>query len=169
MKDIANYMKIAKITIISVGKIKEAFYQDAVAEYSKRLSAYCKLEIKELTDEKTPEGASAETEKLIKEKEGGRILKTLDEKAYSLALSIDGKKYDSPGFAGQLEKLTLSGKSHIQFIIGGSLGLSEKVLQKADGKVSFSDMTFPHQLMRVILLEQIYRAFRINNNEPYHK
>jgi len=169
MKDIVNYMKIAKITIISVGKIKEAFYQDAVAEYSKRLSAYCKLEIKELPDEKTPEGASEETENLIKEKEGARILKAMDEKACSLALAIEGKKYDSPGFAGYLERLTVSGKSHIQFIIGGSLGLSKTVLDKADGKVSFSDMTFPHQLMRVILLEQIYRGFRINNNEPYHK
>lgn len=162
-------MKIAKITIISVGKIKEAFYRDAIAEYSKRLSAYCKMEIKELPDEKTPEGVSAETENLIKEKEGGRILKALDEKAYSLALAIDGKKYDSPGFAGYLENLTLSGESHIQFIIGGSLGLSKKVLDKTDGKVSFSDMTFPHQLMRVILLEQLYRSFRINNHEPYHK
>ena len=162
-------MKIAKITIISVGKIKEAFYQDAVAEYSKRLSAYCKLEIKELTDEKTPEGASAETEKLIKEKEGGRILKALDEKAYSLALSIDGKKYDSPGFAGQLEKLTLSGKSHIQFIIGGSLGLHRTVSERADEKISFSDLTFPHQLMRILLAEQIYRSYRIIHGEPYHK
>lgn len=162
-------MKIAKMTIISVGKIKEAFYQDAVAEYSKRLSAYCKLEIKELSDEKTPESASAETEKLIKEKEGGRILKAMDAKAYSIALAIEGEKYDSPGFAGYLEKLTVSGNSHIQFIIGGSLGLSQTVLDRVDKKISFSDMTFPHQLMRVILLEQIYRGFRINNHEPYHK
>lgn len=162
-------MKIAKMTIISVGKIKEAFYQDAVAEYSKRLSAYCKLEIKELPDEKTPESASVETEKLIKEKEGGRILKAMDARAYSIALAIEGEKYDSPGFAGYLEKLTVSGNSHIQFIIGGSLGLSQTVLDRVDKKISFSDMTFPHQLMRVILLEQIYRGFRINNHEPYHK
>lgn len=166
MKDTVNYMKI---TIISVGKIKEAFYRDAVAEYSKRLSAYCRLEIKEVSDEKTPDGASAEMEKQIKEKEGQRILKVMDERAYSFALAIEGKKYDSLGFAEKLERLGVSGQSHIQFIIGGSLGLSEAVLKRADEKLSFSDMTFPHQLMRVILLEQIYRGFRINNREPYHK
>lgn len=158
-----------KITIVSVGKIKEAFYRDAIAEYSKRLSAYCKFEIKEVADEKTPDGASAELERQIKDKEGDKILKVLDEKGYCIALAIDGKQYDSVKFAKHMEQLTVSGKSHIQFIIGGSLGLSDKVLQKADEKISFSAMTFPHQLMRVILSEQIYRGFRIINNEPYHK
>ncbi len=158
-----------KITIVSVGKIKEAFYRDAIAEYSKRLSAYCKFEIKEVADEKTPDGASTELERQIKDKEGDKILKALDEKGYCIALAIDGKQYDSVKFAKHMEQLTISGKSHIQFIIGGSLGLSDKVLQKADEKISFSAMTFPHQLMRVILSEQIYRGFRIINNEPYHK
>ena len=158
-----------KITIISVGKIKEAFYRDAIAEYSKRLSAYCKLTVREVTDEKTPDNASDEMERQIREKEGERILKVLDERGYSIALAINGTKYDSVGFAGHLDKLAISGKSHIQFVIGGSLGLSETVLSKADEKISFSDMTFPHQLMRVILLEQIYRGFRINHHEPYHK
>jgi 23S rRNA (pseudouridine1915-N3)-methyltransferase len=158
-----------KITIISVGKIKEAFYRNAIAEYSKRLSAYCKLEIREVADEKTPDGASEELEKQIRNKEGERILKALDDRGYCIALAIDGKKYDSIAFAKQLEKLAVSGKSHIQFVIGGSLGLSEQVLSRADEQLSFSDMTFPHQLMRVILLEQIYRSFRINNHEPYHK
>lgn len=162
-------MNSMKITIISVGKIKEAFYRDAIAEYSKRLSAYCKLEIKEVADEKTPDNASFELEKQIRDKEGERILKAMDEKGYCIALAIDGKKYDSITFAKHMEKLAVSGKSHIQFVIGGSLGLSDKVLAKADEKLSFSDMTFPHQLMRVILLEQIYRGFRINNHEPYHK
>lgn len=166
MRDIVNSMKI---TIVSVGKIKEAFYRDAVAEYSKRLSAYCKPEIKEVADEKTPDGASEETERQIRDKEGERILKMLDDKGYCIALAIDGKKYDSVTFAGHMEKLAVSGKSHIQFVIGGSLGLSDKILAAADEKISFSDMTFPHQLMRVILLEQIYRGFRIINHEPYHK
>jgi 23S rRNA (pseudouridine1915-N3)-methyltransferase len=158
-----------KITIISVGKIKEAFYRNAIAEYSKRLSAYCKLEIREVADEKTPDGASEEMEKQILRREADRILKALDEKGYCIALAIDGKKWDSVGFANHMEKLTVSGKSHLQFVIGGSLGLSEEVLNRADEKLSFSDMTFPHQLMRVILLEQIYRGFRISHHEPYHK
>lgn len=158
-----------KITIVSVGKIKEAFYRDAIAEYSKRLSAYCKFEIKEVADEKTPDGASVELERQIKDREGDKILKALDEKGYCIALAIDGKQYDSVKFAKHMEQLTISGKSHIQFVIGGSLGLSDKVLQKADEKISFSAMTFPHQLMRVILSEQIYRGFRIINHEPYHK
>lgn len=162
-------MSSMKVTIISVGKIKEAFYRDAIAEYSKRLSAYCKLEIKEVSDEKTPDGASKELEKQILDKEGKRILKALDENGYLIALAIEGKQYDSVAFAKHMDGLAVSGKSHIQFIIGGSLGLSEEVLSKADEKLSFSKMTFPHQLMRVVLLEQIYRGFRINTNAPYHK
>ena len=158
-----------KITIISVGKIKEKFYREAIAEYAKRLSSYCKFEIIELQDEKTPDKASAETERLIKEKEAERIMKAVDEKGYLIALSINGKAYDSVQFSQHIEKLMITGNSHIQFVIGGSLGLADSVLKLADEYISFSHFTFPHQLMRVILAEQIYRAYRIMNHEPYHK
>jgi 23S rRNA (pseudouridine1915-N3)-methyltransferase len=158
-----------KITLITVGKIKEKYFCDAIAEYAKRLSKYCKLEIIEVADEKTPDKAGEALETQIKQKEGERILRKLSEDACVIALAIDGKKIDSVGFAEQINKLGINGTSHIQFIIGGSLGLCDEVLSRADIKISFSDMTFPHQLMRVILLEQIYRAYRIINNEPYHK
>ena len=158
-----------KITIISVGKIKENFYREAIAEYAKRLSSYCKFEIIELQDEKTPDKASAETERLIKEKEAERIMKAVDEKGYLIALAINGKAYDSVQFSQHIEKLMITGNSHIQFVIGGSLGLADSVLKLADEYISFSHFTFPHQLMRVILAEQIYRAYRIMNHEPYHK
>lgn len=158
-----------KITIISVGKIKEKFYREAIAEYAKRLSSYCKFEIIELQDEKTPDKASAETERLIKEKEAERIMKAVDEKGYLIALAINGKAYDSVQFSQHIEKLMITGNSHIQFVIGGSLGLADSVLKLADEYISFSHFTFPHQLMRVILAEQIYRAYRIINHEPYHK
>ncbi|MCM1258931.1 MAG: 23S rRNA (pseudouridine(1915)-N(3))-methyltransferase RlmH [Roseburia sp.] len=158
-----------KISILCVGKIKEDFYKKAVAEYEKRLSRYCKLEILEVIDEKTPEGASETVTTLIKEKEGERLLKLIREDTYVIALAIEGKMPDSPELAGEIENLGLKGKSHIAFIIGGSLGLSEKVLSRADEQLSFSKMTFPHQLMRVILLEQIYRSYRIIHKEPYHK
>ncbi len=158
-----------KITIIAVGKIKEKFYREAVAEYEKRLSRYCSLEILEVADEQTPERASAAEEELIKKKEAERILKHIRENSYVITLEITGKKYDSESFAGQIEKLGLQGTGRLVFVIGGSLGLHESVSERADLKISFSDMTFPHQLMRVILTEQIYRAFRIMNHEPYHK
>lgn len=158
-----------RISIITVGKLKESFYKEAAAEYEKRLSRYCKLEIIQVEDEKTPDGASSVLEEQIKEKEGARILKVLREDAYVITLEIRGNKMDSETFAHTLEKLATYGKSHIQFVIGGSLGLHRSVSAKADLKISFSDMTFPHQLMRVILLEQIYRGFRIINGEPYHK
>ena len=158
-----------KITIISVGKIKEKFYREAIAEYAKRLSSYCKVEIIELQDEKTPDKASAETERLIKEKEAERIMKAVDEKGYLIALAMNGKAYDSVQFSQHIEKLMITGNSHIQFVIGGSLGLADSVLKLADEYISFSHFTFPHQLMRVILAEQIYRAYRIMNHEPYHK
>ena len=158
-----------KITVISVGKIKEKFYSQAVDEYIKRLSRYCKPEIVELQDEKTPDEASEHEEEMIKAKEGERILKAIKDDAYVVALAIEGKKMTSPGLADFIDKLGVGGTSHIQFIIGGSLGLAPEVLRRADFKLSFSDMTFPHQLMRVILLEQIYRAYRIINGEPYHK
>ena len=158
-----------KITIIAVGKIKEKFYRDAVAEYEKRLGRYCKFEIIQVDDEKTPDKASTSLDEIIKRKEAERILKYVREDAFVVVLEIQGKAYNSEGFAGYMESLATKGVSHIQFIIGGSLGLHEEVCKKADLTVSFSKMTFPHQLMRVILLEQIYRAYRIINGEPYHK
>ena len=158
-----------KITIFCVGKVKEDFYRKAIAEYEKRLSRYCKLKITEVLDEKTPDSASAAMETQIKEKEGERLLKQIREDMYVIALAIDGRMRDSVGMAHSLEQLGLSGRSNIAFVIGGSLGLSEQVLNRADEKLSFSKMTFPHQLMRVILLEQIYRSYRIINHEPYHK
>ena len=148
-----------KITICCVGKIKEKFYSQAIEEYSKRLSKYCKLEIKEAADEKTPDSASDTVNRMIKEKEGDRLLSFIK----------DGKMLDSVELSEKIDNLMLSGKSDIVFVIGGSLGLDKRVLDRADYKLSFSKMTFPHQLMRVILLEQIYRSFRIMKNEPYHK
>lgn len=158
-----------KITVLCVGKIKEKFYRDAIAEYEKRLSRYCKLEIIEVADEKTPDNASELVECRIKEKEAERMEKYLKEGVFLCALAIDGKQLDSVELSEKIERLGTSGVSHIIFLIGGSLGMSEKLLTKADMKLSFSRMTFPHQLMRVILLEQIYRAYRIMNHEPYHK
>ena len=158
-----------KITLITVGKIKEKYFTDAIAEYAKRLSRYCKLEIIEVADEKTPDGASEALENQIKEKEGERILSKVPDSAYVVALAIEGKQLSSEELADKMEKWNVNGVSHLVFIIGGSLGLTPKVLNRADFKLSFSKMTFPHQLMRVILLEQIYRSFRIRNNEPYHK
>ena len=158
-----------KISIICVGKIKEKFYQDAIAEYSKRLSRYCKLAIIEVADEKTPDGCSAATEEQIKSKEGDRIINALKGDEYIISLAIEGKKMDSVTFANKINNLGIQGKSHIAFIIGGSLGMDERVLSKSDMLLSFSDMTFPHQMMRVVLLEQVYRGYRIINGEPYHK
>lgn len=158
-----------KITILCVGKVKEKFYRDAIGEYQKRLSRYCKLEIVEVADEKTPDGASETVENQIKEKEGNRILFKIREEDYVIALAIDGKKQDSVELSKNIQQLGVRGKSSIVFVIGGSLGLSEEVLKRANEKLSFSKMTFPHQLMRVILLEQVYRSYRIMNGEPYHK
>ena len=158
-----------RVSIICVGKIKEKFYSDAVAEYAKRLSKYCKLEIIEVADEKTPDGASATVEEQIKEKEAKRILEKIKDDAFVCTLEIAGKRFSSEGLAQWMEKLAVGGTSHIAFVIGGSLGLHSSVLKRSDMGLSFSDMTFPHQLMRVILTEQIYRAFRIINKEPYHK
>lgn len=158
-----------KIDIVCVGKVKEKFYRDAIDEYAKRLSKYCKFDILEVEDEKTPDKASESMEEQIKQKEAQRILSKLKEDSCVITLEILGKKLDSPGFAKLIEQIGLSGKSHIQFVIGGSLGLHESVTKRADKHISFSDMTFPHQLMRIILSEQIYRGYRIMNNEPYHK
>ncbi len=158
-----------QIDIVCVGKIKEKFFRDALEEYKKRLSRYCRLTEIEVADEKTPDSAGEAEVLQIKEKEGLRILAKLSDHATVIALAIQGKSYTSEGFSEELERLAIGGVSHIQFVIGGSLGLSDQVLSRAHRKISFSAMTFPHQLMRVILAEQIYRAYRIQRNEPYHK
>jgi 23S rRNA (pseudouridine1915-N3)-methyltransferase len=158
-----------KITIVCVGKIKEKFYTAAIAEYAKRLSRYCNLQVVEVADEKTKEQASETEIAMVKNREGERIQKVIRDDGYVIALAIDGKQLDSVELSEKVETLGLNGTSHIYFVIGGSLGLSEEVLRRADYLLSFSKMTFPHQLMRVILLEQIYRAYRIMNHEPYHK
>lgn len=158
-----------KIDIVCVGQVKEKFFRDAIAEYAKRLGKYCRFDILEVEDEKTPDKAGEALEQQIKAKEAQRIQGKLKDGAWVVTLEIQGKKYDSPGFAEMISRIGLSGKSHVQFVIGGSLGLHESVIKRADCHVSFSDMTFPHQLMRVILCEQIYRAYRIINGEPYHK
>lgn len=158
-----------KITIVTVGKIKEKYLRDAIAEYTKRLSKYCKLEIVEVVDEKTPDNASSIVENQIRDKEAERIQKYLKDDAYVITLEIGGKMLDSVEFSKKIEQLGIQRKSHIIFVIGGSIGLGEEVLRRSDFAISFSKMTFPHQLMRVILLEQIYRGYRIMNHEPYHK
>jgi len=158
-----------KITVVTVGKIKEKYFTLAIDEYSKRLTRYCKMEIMELQDEKTPDNSSDATNLQIKAKEGDRILATIKDDAYVIALAIEGKMLDSVELSEKIENLGVNGTSHIVFVIGGSLGLDERVLNRADYKLSFSKMTFPHQMMRVILLEQVYRAYRIMGNEPYHK
>ena len=158
-----------KITLITVGKIKEKYFTDAIAEYMKRLSRYCKPEIIQVADEKTPENAALAVEKQVKDTEGERILWHVAEDAFVVALEIRGEMLSSEELADFIERKQVSGTSHIQFVIGGSLGLSEAVLRRADYRLSFSRMTFPHQLMRVVLLEQIYRSFRIIAGEPYHK
>ena len=158
-----------KITVITVGKIKEKYLKDAIAEYSKRLSKYCKLEIIEVADEKTPDNVSEVVEDAIRSKEAERILKYVKDDAFVFTLEINGKQLSSEELADKIDKLGVQGTSHIIFIIGGSIGLGHEVLQKSNFALSFSKMTFPHQLMRVVLLEQIYRSYRIINGEPYHK
>ena len=158
-----------KITVIAVGKIKEKYFTLAIDEYTKRLTRYCKLEIIELQDEKTPDNSSEATNLQIKAKEGDRILASIKDDAYVVALAIGGKMLDSVELSEKIGSLGVNGTSHIVFVIGGSLGLDDKVLARADYELSFSKMTFPHQMMRVVLLEQIYRAYRIMGNEPYHK
>ncbi len=158
-----------RITILCVGKIKEKFYRDAIDEYAKRLSKYCKFEIVEVADEKTPDKASPVEEEQIKEKEAQRILAKIKPDSYVCTLEIAGKELSSTELADWMEKNAINGRSQITFVIGGSLGLHSSVLGRSDYGLSFSRMTFPHQLMRVILSEQIYRAFRIISKEPYHK
>lgn len=158
-----------KITVLTVGKIKEKYLRDAIAEYTKRLGRYCKLEIIEVADEKTPDNASENAEEMIRQKEAERLLKYIREDAYLITLEIGGKQLTSEEFSEKIEKLGIQGTSHIIFVIGGSIGIGKAVLEKSDYALSFSKMTFPHQLMRVILLEQIYRGFKIIAGEPYHK
>ena len=158
-----------KITLVTVGKIKELYFEDAIKEYSKRLGRYCRLDIIQVQDEKTPDGAGEAMERQIKDKEGQRILSNIKDGAYVIALAIEGRMLSSEELASRLQKLGVDGISHIVFVIGGSLGLSEEVMRRADFALSFSKMTFPHQMMRVVLLEQVYRSYRIMAGEPYHK
>lgn len=157
------------IDIVCVGKVKERYLRDAIDEYRKRLSRFAKVDVIEVADEKTPEHASDTLNAQIKEKEGERILKHLRDGAFVVALAIEGDQLTSEQLAARIAQWGLHGVSHLQFVIGGSLGLDPRVLRRANILLSFSKMTFPHQLMRVILLEQIYRAFKINAHEPYHK
>ena len=158
-----------EIRIVTVGKIKEKYLNDGIAEYAKRLSRYCKLTFCQVPDEKTPDNASENAEEMIRQKEAERLLKYIREDAYLITLEIGGKQLTSEEFSEKIEKLGIQGTSHIIFVIGGSIGIGKAVLEKSDYALSFSKMTFPHQLMRVILLEQIYRGYRIMSGEPYHK
>ncbi|QSV44009.1 23S rRNA (pseudouridine(1915)-N(3))-methyltransferase RlmH [Bacillus licheniformis] len=157
------------ISIVAIGKLKEKYLKQGIDEYIKRLSAYAKVDIIELPDEKAPENLSDQDMKIVKDKEGERILSKISPDAHVIALAIEGKMKSSEELADNMDRLAIYGKSKVTFVIGGSLGLSDAVLKRADEKLSFSRMTFPHQLMRLILLEQVYRAFRINRGEPYHK
>ena len=157
------------ISIIAVGKLKENYLKEGIAEYSKRLSRYCKLQIFEVPDEKAPENISKKEMETVKNKEGDFIDKYLREGSYKIALTIDGKMFSSEELSTEIGSIGLNGTSHIIFIIGGSLGLSNNIIKKCDLELSFSKMTFPHQLMRLILLEQLYRSFKIISGETYHK
>lgn len=157
------------IHIITVGKIKEKYIKLGIQEFEKRLSSYCKLTFNELTDEQAPENLSEKELLSVKEKEGERILSKVKQEHYVIALDIKGVSWSSEQFANELRSLSFQGKNQVTFIIGGSNGLSEAVLQRANQKLSFSKMTFPHQLMKLILMEQVYRAFKIQRGEPYHK
>ncbi len=158
-----------KLTIIAVGKIKERYLKDGIAEYIKRLSRFCRVEVIEVADEQAPETLSASQEEQVKKKEAERINGKIKEGTLLIVLDVKGEKLDSESFARKLQAFLLSGNSHITFVIGGSLGLDPELVKKAHFRLSLSDMTFPHQLARLILLEQIYRAFKIMNGEPYHK
>lgn len=157
------------IQIICIGKLKEKYWTDAIAEYAKRLSRYCNLEIVELKESRLPDKAGAAEEENVKLEEGRAILKAIKEGTFVVTLEILGKQLSSPELAQKIESLSIEGKSNVAFVIGGSLGLSSEVSKRADYKLSFSRMTFPHQMMRVVLLEQIYRSFKIIKNETYHK
>ena len=158
-----------KISIIAVGKLKEKYLKQGLQEYMKRLSAYANMEIIELPDEKAPENMSEAQQEEVKRKEGEKILSKISSDTYIISLEIMGEMISSDKFAKKIENLMIHGKSKIAFVIGGSLGLSKDVMERSDYALSFSKMTFPHQLMRLVLVEQIYRGFRIMKGEPYHK
>lgn len=158
-----------RVTALTVGKIKEPYLRAALEEYAKRLGKYCKLKIVEVADEKTPDAPDGAQAELVLKKEGERLLKSLPKDAYVITLEIAGQQLSSEQFARKIDSLAVQGVSHIAFVIGGSLGLGKNILEKSDYALSFSKMTFPHQLMRVILLEQVYRSYRIIKGEPYHK
>ena len=157
------------IKLISVGKLKEKYLKMGIAEYTKRLGAYAKIELIEVADEKAPEKLSLAEMEQVKEKEGERILAKISDQAYVFALAIEGKQRSSEELAKEIDQLGIKGHSNLVFVIGGSLGLSKKVMDRSNQQISFGRMTLPHQLMRLVLLEQIYRSFRITRNEPYHK
>lgn len=158
-----------KISIISVGKLKEAYWKDAVKEYSKRLSRYCQLALDDVDEVKSSDNVNEAEKMSILKGEGENILKKIKKDSFLIALDIKGSKLSSEQLSERINELGIMGKSNITFVIGGSLGLSSEILDLANLKLSFSDMTFPHQMMKVILLEQIYRSFKINSNETYHK
>jgi 23S rRNA (pseudouridine1915-N3)-methyltransferase len=158
-----------QIQIAAVGKLKEKYLVSGIAEYMKRLAPYAKVQLTEVPDEKAPDNMSAAEELQVKEKEGIRLLAPIKPEAFVIALSIDGQMWSSEELAGQMEQLGTYGRSQIAFVIGGSLGLSDDVLKRADAKLSFGKLTYPHQLMRLVLIEQVYRAFKIMRGEPYHK
>ena len=157
------------IRIIAVGRIKEKYIQEGIKEFTKRLSRYCNLDIVEIDDEKAPENLSEKEMIIVKEKEGNKILGKIPQNSYVVSLVIEGKQVSSEGLAEKIEDLMINGTNDITFVIGGSLGLHNDVINRSDFKLSFSKMTFPHQMMRLILLEQVYRGFRIIKGEPYHK
>lgn len=162
-------IKAMKVKVITVGKLKEKYLKDGIAEYVKRLGRFTKFQVIELQDEKTPDRASQAENDLILAKEGERILAKVGDRDYVIALAIEGRQFPSEQFSKELEKATLQGYSDITFIIGGSLGLAPEVKQRANQLMSFGLLTFPHQLMRLVLVEQIYRAFMIQQGSPYHK
>lgn len=157
------------ITIVTVGKLKEKYLKMGIEEFTKRLGSYAKVNVVEVADEKAPESLSDADMEIVKKKEAERILAKVGPDTYVIALAIEGKMKTSEELAEDLESLMTYGRSKVAFVIGGSLGLHDSVIKRADELLSFSKMTFPHQMMKLILLEQVYRAFRIMKNEPYHK
>lgn len=157
------------VTLLTVGSLKERYWREAVAEYEKRLSAYCKFRLIEVKDEKTPDAIDSAASRRVRQKEGERLLEKIDARSLVVTLEIQGKKFDSEGFAAEMEKLEERSRGELCFVIGGSLGLSLEVSARAALHLSFSDFTFPHQLMRVLFLEQLYRSYRIRTGAPYHK
>lgn len=160
---------IMKIRILTIGKLKEKYLVNGINEYVKRLNAYCKVEMVEVPDEPIPDNASENVENIIKDKEADKIVSKIKDDEYVIVLDLHGKEIDSVAFSKHIEECMIKGKSTITFVIGGSLGLGKSLLQRADYRLCFSKMTFPHQLMKLILVEQVYRAFKIMNNQTYHK